>query len=374
MQLSINRSIFLEELSKANKIIDVRSVVPLLGGILIEVDVDKMTIISSSGTLSYKSVLNQQNSDLEIKEIGRILIKSKHILDMLRKIEDDFIDLTSIENNELRISTKNIEFNINILDSEEYPLIGFREKGVKINIDPKSLKQALNQTTISIYEWNKKIALTGANFKTEENNLIISTTDMHRISYKKIYLQNQNVEDINIIIPYKTIIELPKFIEGAKNIELVASEGYASFIIDNSIFQSNLIDGQYPKVEGVFPKEFTNTITVDSRKFLKTLSRADLPSDDGLAATINLKLTKEILFVRTNVAEIGNFEEEFKEFSIQGDGDLMINFNSKFLQEAIKTFEGEEIELKFVNSAKAVVINKKNEDNLKQVVLPTFLG
>lgn len=373
MEILVNRSVLLEELSKANKIIDVRNVNPSLSGVLLEVGIDNLTIVSTNGSLSYKSILNANNAELEIKEPGKLLVKTKYILDMLRKIEEDFVSLVAVENNELKIITKKVEFNINTLSPDEYPLIGFRERGTEIIVNAKEFKHSLAQTIISINEWNKKIALTGSNLKTTEDKLIISTTDMHRISQKSIPLNNPVKEQINIIIPFKTIVELPKFLDVAKEIKIVINEGYATFIIGQTIFQTNLIDGQFPTVDSVFPTEFANIMTVDSKILMKTLSRADLPNEDGLASTINLKINQGLMLVKTNIIEVGHFEEEFTDFKLKGEGGLTINFNSKFLQEAIKTFDGETIELKFVNSTRAVVINKVGNENLKQVVLPTYL-
>ncbi len=376
MEFSINRNIFLEEVSKAGKIIDPKNINPSISGVLIEAVADNLIIISTNGGISYKSVLTNKNSDLEIKVQGKTLIKTRYILDMLRKIEDEFIDIYMGENSELKIKTPKVEFNISTLNPEDYPLIGFREKGTVIEIDSKEFKNSINQTIISINEWNKKISLTGMNLKIDNKNLVISTTDMNRISQKTMNLISHNDDNnFNIIIPFKTVMELPKFIDGSNITKIAVSDGYATFIFNRSILQTTLIDGQFPNVKSVFPKEFNIILEVDSKKIIKTLSRADLPSDDGLASITNLKISKNLLVVRSNVIEIGNFEEEFQDFIYKGEEEgIVISFNSKFLQEAIKTFDGEKIEMKFISSIKPLVINKVSNNDLKQVILPTYLG
>ncbi|AVP49559.1 DNA polymerase III subunit beta [Williamsoniiplasma luminosum] len=373
MEFTIKRNSFFEELSKTSKIIDYKSINPILNCVLVELTNDKLVLISTNGTLSIKCVLNSDNSHLEVKQTGRFLIKSKHILEILKRLDDDLITVIMVENNEIKIKTTKTEFNLNILDADDYPLIGFREKGIELNIDAQEIKRTINQTIISINEWNKKIVLTGMNFKIKDKKLLISATDMFRISQKTIPLELQENEDINITIPFKSILDLNKIIENTKQLKILINENYATFILDNTIFQSNLIDGQFPNVEGAFPQEFKTAITVNSKTILKTLNRADLPTDDNLSSIINMKIQQNKIFFRSTITDIGTFEEEFDNFTSEKIEDLNINFNTRFLIEAIRSFDDEMIELKFVNNVKPVVINKKSSEDLKQVVLPTYI-
>ncbi|ATZ16891.1 DNA polymerase III subunit beta [Williamsoniiplasma luminosum] len=373
MEFTIKRNSFFEELSKTSKIIDYKSINPILNCVLVELTNDKLVLISTNGTLSIKCVLNNDNSHLEVKQTGRFLIKSKHILEILKRLDDDLITVIMVENNEIKIKTTKTEFNLNILDADDYPLIGFREKGIELNIDAQEIKRTINQTIISINEWNKKIVLTGMNFKIKDKKLLISATDMFRISQKTIPLKLQENEDINITIPFKSILDLNKIIENTKQLKILINENYATFILDNTIFQSNLIDGQFPNVEGAFPQEFKTAITVNSKTILKTLNRADLPTDDNLSSIINMKIQQNKIFFRSTITDIGTFEEEFDNFTSEKIEDLNINFNTRFLIEAIRSFDDEMVELKFVNNVKPVVINKKGSEDLKQVVLPTYI-
>ncbi|PPJ44816.1 DNA polymerase III subunit beta, partial [Rhizobium sp. KAs_5_22] len=74
-----------------SKIIDYKSINPILNCVLVELTNDKLVLISTNGTLSIKCVLNNDNSHLEVKQTGRFLIKSKHILEILKRLDDDLI-------------------------------------------------------------------------------------------------------------------------------------------------------------------------------------------------------------------------------------------------------------------------------------------
>lgn len=373
MEFTINRNVLLDHLNKANKIIDFKALNPTLTGILLDADRDQLTITSTNNSLSFKAILNVGNSQLEVVTPGKLLLKGKYILEMLRRLDQDIVTLVNIENSELTIKTNNIEFNCGLLEYEEYPLLGFKERGTEVVINPIEFRRALSQTIVSIDEWNKKIILTGMNFRLQDSKLLISATDMHRISQKRIALDVPSSLQFNVTVPYKTVVELMRLLDNAKTLKIVVSEGYLTFIMDNIVFQSTLIDGQYPIVEGVFPKDFNLTLKVNQKVFLKALNRADLSAETGLAPIINLNIQPTKMVMKADLVEIGNFEEDFFDFESDVATPMTINFNLKYLIEAIRSFN-DNLELKFVGSTNPLLITQTNDENLKQVILPTYIS
>ncbi|MDQ0567690.1 DNA polymerase III subunit beta [Mycoplasma yeatsii] len=374
MNIRINRMVLLDNLQKAVKLIDHRNTNPSLTGIYLNAENDKVSIISTNGTLSFKSILDNQNSDLEIKQEGKVIIKPRYVLEMLRKLEDEFVTLTMVENSELTIRTHNSDFNVSVLNADDYPLIGFREKGTEIVLNPNEVKKTIYQVIVSMNENNKKLVLTGLNLKVEDDKVIFSTTDSFRISQKVLQANSKIVENVDITIPYKTVSELPKLLDNAKNLKIILFEGYITFIIDNVVFQSNLIDGRFPNVQIAFPKEFETIISLKQRVISRLLSRFDFPTDDGMPSIVNIKVDNDKIYFKTSISEVGKYEEEFEDFSIEGNKNISISFNTRFLIEAIKTLDEDIIELKLINSTKPIILNNMSDEDLKQVILPTFLS
>lgn len=211
------------------------------------------------------------------------------------------------------------------------------------------------------------------NFRAQDRVLLISATDMHRISQKRIKLDVSSSLQFNVTVPYKTVVELMRLLDNAKTLKIVVSEGYLTFIMDNIVFQSTLIDGQYPLVEGVFPKDFNLTLKVNQKVFLKALSRADLSAETGLAPIINLNIQPTKMVMKADLVEIGNFEEDFFDFESDVATPMTINFNLKYLIEAIRSFN-DNLELKFVGSTNPLLITQTSDENLKQVILPTYIS
>ena len=67
--------------------------------------------------------------------------------------------------------------------------------------------------------------------------------------------------------------------------------------------------------------------------------------------------------------EIGSVEENLTSSTYEGDN-LSISFSSKYANDAIKSFSGENITILFTGEMKPFIIKDQEKDDLLQLVLP----
>ncbi|ATZ17599.1 DNA polymerase III subunit beta [Mesoplasma melaleucae] len=372
MKISINKDVLLEELSKASKIIDPKSFNPALLGIHIEASFDKLVIISSNTSTSFKSDLINENSDLVIDQPGKILVKPKFILELLRKLDSEFVTLSTFGENELEIITKKSNLKVSILNFDDFPILGFVERGIELSINPQEFKNTLNQTINSISMYNQKVVLTGMNLKIKDNKISFVTTDLFRVSLKEITLNENTSEEIDIIIPHKTLLELSRLIDNVNDFKIIMHDGNATFKLDNNLLQSTLIEGRYPNVYSAFPVTHEIKLELNARTILKVLSRFELTTDSNIASVVNLDIGVSEIILKATIAETAKYEEKFTDYKFEGSTSLNINFNTKYLIEAIRTFDDQLIYMTFNTQNKPVLITGAQKRDLKQVVLPTY--
>ncbi|AUB31065.1 DNA polymerase III subunit beta [Spiroplasma floricola] len=372
MFFSINRLVFIEEINKCNRIIDAKTPTPSLSGILLEVEADKVSLISSNTSMSIKTIIDIGTSDLLIKETGSILIRGKYFIEILRRMDDETINISSVEDNLVFLSGEKSEFSLNILNYTDYPLIAFREKGNTVVVNNMDLKKSLNQTIISVNEWNQKIVLAGLNFSLDDSMFYITGTDGFRVSRKRTNILDKIPEKFETNIPHKSILEIIKLLPEKGECKIVSTESHVTFIINNTIFQTIILEGQFPNVNAVFPTDFNTTLYMENKKFFKLISRADIPSEDNASTVVNLILNNDSIFIKSNIHQIGSFEEVFKDFELKGLDEQNICFNSKYLIDSLKTFETKNIEINLIDSKKPIVISSSEDINLSQIILPMF--
>jgi len=377
MNLKMNRSILLDEIVKANKIIDPKNINPEMLGVLVIVEPERVIFTSTNGSLNWKSFVNKNiDPHLETKQVGKFLVKGKYFIDILRKMEDEVVELVVVEDSELIINGKNLKFKLQILDANQFPLIGFREHGNEIDLDPKEFKKAISQVIVSIDEFNKKIILTGMNLKGSQgaSSLEIYTTDSFRISRRVLKLNKKLEFDIDINIPLKTLSELIRLADTYSEMRVIIIEGYLTVNFDNhSLFQSTLIEGKFPNVERAFPDEYATKVILNKSKIIKSINRANIGNEDNIAQTVTLDINSNVINLTSQSADIGNYDEKFTDFNFDGESQL-ISFNIKFLLEALRTFDNDQLEFDFINASRPLEIKEFNNDSLKQLILPLALN
>lgn len=370
MVFTINKNFLHDELIKANKIVDPKANVPSLSGVLIEVNTDDIQIKSTNGSLSLKLTIDSGKHGLEIKEIGSLLIRAKYLIDILGKMDDTEVTLSVIESNLLKINGVKNEFNLSILNYEDFPLIGFRENGVSLDIDNSELKKSISQTIISVFEYNQKVFLTGLNFNVEGDSLYIAGTDSFRVSRKIVSLDKSFENRIVANIPYKSCLELIRILDDKEKCKVIFFDDYVSFISNNVVFQTTVLEGTFPEMNNLFPTDFNTTVFVENKVFSKLISRADIPNDETSSTVVSLSLQGDIIYVKSSIPQIGSFEEEFKNFQLKGIDELTIGVNSKYILDALKSFETKTIEISFIDNKRPIVINSSEYKNLCQIILP----
>ncbi|AKX33670.1 DNA polymerase III subunit beta [Spiroplasma litorale] len=373
MFFSIDRLSLIEEINKCNRIIDLKSPSPSITGICFDVSVDNLVLISTNTIISIKTTIKLNEMNLNIKQAGNILIRGKYFLEILKKMDDEIVNISCVENNIVVLSGKKLEFSLNILDYNDYPLIAFRENGDNITVNCNDLKKALNQTIISVNEWKQKIVLSGLNFSLKNGIFYIIGTDGYRVSRKRINYWSPQLEGkFETNIPYRSVLEIIKLLPDVGECKISIMDSYTCIFINNTIFQTTVLEGQFPDVNAVFPTDFNTTIFVDNKKFFKLISRADLPNDDNSIPVVNLVLENEKIFIKSSIHQVGSFEEEFDDFELKGIDDQNISFNSKYLIESLRTFETKMIEINLIDAKKPIVISSTEDDSLSQIILPMF--
>ncbi|QHX35557.1 DNA polymerase III subunit beta [Spiroplasma sp. TIUS-1] len=370
MNFKINRKKLIESLERVTRIIDHKSYVASLHGLVIQVNVDNICLIASNENVSIKDTIETDQYDLNIKEVGNILIKGKFVLDILKKMDDEIIKISNFEKNTVFITGKNNEFSLNILDYEDYPLIGFNRKGTEIIVNATDLRKAINKTIISVSEYNQKIVLRGINLKLEQNKLYLFGTDNYRVSRNIIELNENSNSSLQANIPFKSANEVVKLLADLDEIKIIFNEGTVSFVTKTAIFQTTLLEGKFPNVNAAFPKDFDTTIFAKTKDILHVIHRADIPNDEGKITVVNFIIDEKNITIKSSIKEIGNFSENFTDFELRGLDQQNISFNSKFLLDAIRVFETNQIEINLTDFRRPIVISSIEDPNLHQIVLP----
>ena len=367
MKFIIKKNILLENLLNTSKAISSRNLIPILTGIKFDLTSDGLYLSASDSDISIRTFIpNEEITDISRK--GSIVISGKYIVEIIKKLPDADIEIEVVDGFNMIIQTAGSEFNLNGIDPNEFPNLDLEETKNPIVINPIVFKNIVNQTFFATSISETRPLLTGINFKLDGDNMEVIATDSYRLAKKAINLNDKYENDFNIVIPSKNLVELSRMLDDDnENIYLHIFNNKVLFKYKNIIFLSRLISGTYPVSSSIIPNEFKIDIECNYNELYDMIDRASLLTSDKDKNTIKLSLMDKELMISSNSPEIGKVEEKI---NIDNDGEISISFSSKYMLEAIKSFNSDKIHILMNDDNSPIIVKSDEETSLVQLVLP----
>ena len=369
MKLKIKQNILMEHLNYVIKGISSKNLIPILNCIKFELTNDGLYLMSTDNEVAIKTFIPKDKIE-NIDVCGDIVVSGKYIYEIIKKLPNEVINIEEVMESKLFINTSNSSFNLNCNNASDFPVLDLEDNKNPIIISKKMFKSIINQTLFATSTQESRPALTGLNFKIEEDTLECVATDSYRLAKKIIKLNEKVVEKINIIIPTKNLYELVKlFNDDEGDLELHIFNNKIIFKFNSIIMMSRLVNGTYPDTSKLIPTSFSVTMNIKLNDLYNAIDRASLLTNESDKNTIKLESTENSIKLSSNIPEIGNVEETVSLGNTVEDG-FRIAFSSRYMMDALRSFEGEEVELLFNGEVKPIIIRSTDDDSLIQLILP----
>lgn len=367
MKFVVKKEILLDSLNNTSKAISTKNLIPILTGIKFDLKEDGLYLYASDTDVSIRTYIPKDKLT-SLDEVGSIVIGGKYIVEIIRKLPNTDISIEVIDGYKLIISTDNTEFNLNGVNPNEYPNLDLDETKEPIVINTEVFKEMINQTVFATSPSETRPLLTGINFRISGNELEVLATDSYRLARKLVTIDHEIENDVNIVIPGKNLVELSKMLDDDDStLEIHLFSNKVLFKYGNMVFLSRLLSGTYPTTSNIIPKDFNIELECSFDDLFNMIDRASLLTSDREKNTIKLSLNKNELMISSNSPEIGKVEEKI---TIESDKEINISFSSKFMLDAIKSFNKEKIIICMNNDSSPIVIKNSEDTSLVQLVLP----
>lgn len=303
----------------------------------------------------------------EIIEKGIIAIDAKIFLEIVRKLPDSDILIETDSSYKTTITCEKSKFNIIGKSGEDFSYLPIIERDESIIVSQYTLKEVVRQTIFSISDNDNNKLMTGELFEIDGNELKVVSLDGHRISIRKINLKNEYPYK-KVVVPGKTLNEVSKILSGdtEKDVNIFFTDKHIVFEFDHTVVVSRLIEGEYFKIDQMLSSDYETKIKINKKELLNCIDRATLLVKEGDKKPIIINITDEGMELKIN-SIVGSMNEEI---DITKSGkDIMIGFNPKFLIDALRVIDDEEIEIYLVNP-KAPCFIKDAEEKYIYLILP----
>ena len=344
MKLSFKKDNLLNGLNIVSKAIPSKTTMSILECILIDASAGEIKLTGNDMEMGIETKVEG-----DILEKGKVALEAKLFYEIIRKLsaDDSVVTIECDDKFNTTISCENSVFNIPGRDGEEFSYLPFIERDHYICLSQFSLKEAIRQTIFSIAVNDSNKMMSGELFEVRGNELRVASLDGHRISIRKITLKD-NYKDIKVIVPGKTLTEISKILNGdnEKEVLIFFSQNHILFEFDDTIVISRLIEGEYFKIDQMLSSDYETKVKINKKEFLDCIDRATLLVKEGDKKPIIINIEDGQMELSID-SQIGSMKEDI---DIEKEGkDIMIGFNPKFLIDALKVIDDEEISIYLMN-------------------------
>ena len=362
MKLICSKSNLLHGVNIVSKAVPTRTTMAILECLLIDASANEIKLTANDMELGIETKIEG-----EIAERGVIALDAKIFSEIVRKLPDSDVTIETDASFKTTITCEKAKFNIVGKSGDDFSYIPYIERNEPIIMSQFTLKEVIRQTIFSIADNDNNKLMTGELFEIEENDLKVVSLDGHRISIRNIELKN-NYSHKKVVVPGKTLQEVSKILPGSAEdeVSIFLTDNHIVFEFENTTVVSRLIEGEYFKIEQMLSSDYETKVKINKRELLDCIDRATLLVKEGDKKPIIMNITDDSMELKIN-SFIGSMNEDI-DISKEGR-DIMIGFNPKFILDALRVIDEEEVTLYMVNP-KAPCFIKDDEGTFIYLILP----
>ena len=363
MKFTADRNKLSDAIINASKVTTAHSAIPALEGILVNL---KNNIITVTG-YDLDSGIKNMIPVISAEEEGEVVLKAKLIAEMLKKMPSGFpVEVTCVDEVYVTIKCGPVEFKLVGESGQKYPNLPEMSLETSFQVKEHVLKSMIRQTIFAVAQNDLKPILTGVSFEVKDNVFSMVALDGTRIA-----MRNEKVQykDLSFVVPTKVLNELLRILsdeDTGKDITVLIDKSQVGFNRDDYITFTRLMDGTFIDYQRFISFVPTTEAVVNARQFAASLDRV-------LLLTERYKSPVRCTFENNNLTvtcdtNLGSIHEELK--VDYPHSKLEVGFNARFMMDAMRNSECDEVKLQFTNSKSPIKIVPVSGEDFVYLVMP----
>lgn len=372
MKIKIHQSDLNKALNIVEKSLSSKSVIESLKGIKITVTETDIIFLTSKSEIAIEYKMGLNDIDIEVEEIGEVIVPGFHFINIIRKMNSNYIKLEQV-GNKLNIYANKSHIELIGFDKNTYPHISFElTESKSFEMEKALLKESYNKTKYVISQNPINQILTGINFNFKDNFLKVYATDSLRMTYfKKEYNLN---DDFSFTINKNLLSDINRILDNSNEEKFQLSFNDNQCLIKNTNvkIKVRLLDGNFPNIEKIIPNDISFSYDINKENLLESLHRIVLLTERN-ESVVQAKIEGSELQLVSSHKFLGTIEENFNIKNLKGSG-FPIAFDPYFIIDAVATIEEEEVSLQFIDEISGFIIKNPSNDKIINVISPIRLS
>ena len=346
--------------STVSKACSTKTVTPALECIKISAQNDLVTFVAYDGEISIEKVFKA-----EVVEEGETLVNGRFLADFISKISDKTVSVSTSERG-MEIKYDDSRSMMAILPASDFPRIRKDETDETITVKESDFKNLIAKTVFCSATDDSRPILKGCLLEAKGNELHATALDGFRMACS--YCETEETSgNMKIVCPARTLTEIARMLDNEEGLKIYADKNMLSVEVKDTVITSRLYAGEFVRKENIFPIDFTTRITVKRNELIDSVERASIliRGDKNNLLIFDIKNGKIVINANSDMGKV----EETVPAELDGK-ELKIAMNGKYLLDAIKALDEENILLSFNSSVSPFTLENVEDKRCQYLVLP----
>ncbi len=362
MKFRSERDSLVEALATTSRAVSTRLAMPVLSGVLVQVEENQLTATGTDGDLSIRVTLEVIGI-----EDGTAVIPARLATDITKSLEPGAVTVEA-NNEQVEISAARSQFSLRSYPSLEFPSVSITNE-ITAHVPAGVLADGLRQVVRASSNDDARPLLTGVLLTAATGTVRLVATDSYRLALRDLDGAAGVVGDEDILVPARALSELQRLInpgdEGTVGVTTTPSE--ITFHVGAVAISTRLIAGTYPDYRQLIPESYPNALHLGKETLVAALRRVRLLVKDN-TTPVRLSMRSGGVDLKVTSQEVGEGSE-----SVDGDyqgEDLTIAFNPAYLIDGIEAVAGDEVIIESSDATRPATIRSAEADNYRYLLMP----
>lgn len=354
VKFKVDRDVLADAVTWTTKSIPQRPAVPVLTGLLITANADGSVDLA---VFDYEvSARARIAADVEVE--GTILVSGRLLADIARALPPQPV-VFELDGTKVSVTCGSSRFALMTMPVEEYPALPEVPETTGV-ISASDFQAAVGQVNIATSKDETLPILTAMRVEIEGDRVTLLATDRYRLAVREFTWnpRNPQVEAV-ALVRGKTMAEAAKAMSGDIEIALAESGGkeMLAFSSEGRVTTSLLVEGDYPKVRSLFPKDVAITAVMETSALREAVRRVSLVAERN--SPIKFEFADGSLVLRAGAGDDAQATEALPA-TIEGE-DITTGFNPGYIAEGLAQIDTPFVRFSLTEPKKPVVISGMTE-------------
>lgn len=354
VKFKVDRDVLADAVTWTTKSIPQRPAVPVLTGLLITANADGSVDLA---VFDYEvSARARIAADVEVE--GTILVSGRLLADIARALPPQPV-VFELDGTKVSVTCGSSRFALMTMPVEEYPALPEVPETTGV-ISASDFQSAVGQVNIATSKDETLPILTAMRVEIEGDRVTLLATDRYRLAVREFTWnpRNPQVEAV-ALVRGKTMSEAAKAMSGDIEIALAESGGkeMLAFSSEGRVTTSLLVEGDYPKVRSLFPKDVAITAVMETSALREAVRRVSLVAERN--SPIKFEFADGSLVLRAGAGDDAQATEALPA-TIEGE-DITTGFNPGYIAEGLAQIDTPFVRFSLTEPKKPVVISGMTE-------------